>query len=164
MPVPQYYMEFITGYVTESAANTWTTAAIEVPTSKELTMAMIIHQVEMDIEPPEHTAVGGTVVMGYLIDDDLEDRPMFDNTHVIYAKDQALYMDAAVAEVAWASAETHILGGRVQTWQPGILYAKKKIYVGCEGVGQASAKTVRVRIGYTLEKVTTEQFIAALTE
>ena len=49
-------------------------------------------------------------------------------------------------------------------FDPPILYAKNKIYMGMNSAGQGAVKTAYAALGYTLEKVDKDDFIAALVE
>ncbi|MBA7550438.1 hypothetical protein ES705_43735 [subsurface metagenome] len=56
------------------------------------------------------------------------------------------------------------IGTQKQTFDPPILYPKASLYVGFNTVGFTTVKKLAVRIGYTLEKVSREDFISALVE
>jgi len=49
-------------------------------------------------------------------------------------------------------------------FDPPILYAKQSVFLGVKGLGNSGAKALSVRVGYTLEKVSREQFIEALVD
>ena len=49
-------------------------------------------------------------------------------------------------------------------FDPPVLVAKDTLFLGVVGTGNANAKSARIRIGYTLQKVSVEAFIAALVE
>ncbi|GAI04469.1 unnamed protein product, partial [marine sediment metagenome] len=56
------------------------------------------------------------------------------------------------------------MGAQKQTFDPPILYPKANLYVALSTAGFASITNASFRIGYTLEKVSREDFISALVE
>ncbi|MBA7703723.1 hypothetical protein ES703_112516 [subsurface metagenome] len=56
------------------------------------------------------------------------------------------------------------MGERTNKFDPPILYPKALLYLGMNTIGATSTRFATVRIGYTLEKVSREDFISALVE
>ncbi|MBA7550082.1 hypothetical protein ES705_42588 [subsurface metagenome] len=151
------FMEYIRGQLALSAANTFTEIVLQTPTSKTENMAMLIHSIEfepsyqIDLTPAESSvnmqvtrSTQSAIIM--LIDPDL------------IAKTRSRFHLNAVAN--WLTTS----GERKQTFDPPLLYPRSQIYLGMSTVAFVSVISGACRIGYTLEKVSREDFISALVE
>ncbi len=52
----------------------------------------------------------------------------------------------------------------VKRYDPPILYAKDSVWAACQGFTTTNLAQFQFRIGYTLERVSSEEFIAALVD
>ncbi|MBA7550795.1 hypothetical protein ES705_43318 [subsurface metagenome] len=152
------YMEFLRGKAQQTANNTYAETQIPTPTSKTENMAMLIHSVELvpsalaPITPANaavmeaHLAKRTQAAVITLIDPDL-----IANYHVL------TILNAVFNELAFR-------GEQKQTFDPPLLYPHANLFLGISTSGFASTRFVECRIGYTLEKVSREDFISALVE
>lgn len=128
----------------------------ETPTSKTEKMAMLIHKIQFHIDDITGMANDDE------IDVDLHDRAgqvevlNYDDSGLIEKMNYFLKLTTSGAEEVGMIREIN--------YSPPILYAKKKMYSGINSAGMGALTGCDVRIGYTLEKVSQENFIAALVE
>lgn len=163
MRVSMAFMEFVRGSVTETGANTFTEAEIPVPTSKTEELAMLIWRVLITQDSP-----------------DIEDAQSNSTTAQLTTRSvtaQILHTDPAFI----AQKLLNIIAGTVQGslseymffkmepesqqyFDPPVLFAKSSLWINLLGVGNSNAKGARFVIGYTLERVSREEFIEALVD
>ena len=151
------FMEFIRGQLYTSAANTFTEDEVQLPTSQSEKLAMLIHQIDIDLIAVDR----------------------IDATYVEKGGGLGLYSGGARAlccagalcydTLALSCSETAdkflATFGRT-TWEhkydPPILVAQSVLYAKIQTLGFPGTTYFSYRIGYTLEKVASEAFIAAL--
>jgi hypothetical protein len=152
------FMEFLRAIVTQTAINAYKEVQIPTPTSKTENMAMLIHSIEL--RPSVLVAAAPAT----------ED---FISTHLCKttqtnvrttADPDILAIYHAVTNLNAVFHDVLIRGEQKQTFDPPILYPKASLFLGMTTGGMASVKNVTVRVGYTLEKVSREDFISALVE
>lgn len=155
------FTEYLKAFVTESAANTYTEKEYRIPTSKTELMAMLIH----DIWVPEGCTelVEGTVtkVSWHIAEHSMTtirpwrfDGILLGGRHDTHAGD----VEGTLSEYFWDNwnAPRHV------HFDPPMLYARDAIWVGVLGAAATAPRTVAFVIAYTLEKVSRQDFIAAL--
>ena len=152
------FMEYLRARVTMTAANTYTEVILQTPTSKTENMAMLIHTIEF--EPAR------------LIDSTPEDQaemrmqvcknPQDDSVQISNSDQLANWKTRfhLAAVTNWLTSK----GANIHKFSPPILYPKSQIYFGMGTLSFISANLGHVKIGYTLEKVSREDFISALVE
>lgn len=149
------FMEFLNIRVNQAVANTWTTAPWATPSSKTEKMAMLIHKIIF-----EHTIL---------------DAPAQDDHTLLILSTQALDQDYPISDPRIIAKMIKVFealtsGGAYEdqifemNFNPPILYPKASIHLGIDCSGQANPEDGFCKIGYTLEKVSDEAFIAALVE
>ncbi len=152
------FMEYLRANVLQSAVDTFTEKEIRCPTSKTENMAMLIHEIEIhplmliDATPTNADVIHGQVTkkskdaLTLLYDPDL--LSLFSTYTALNAVfNQLLYR-----------------GTMTRKFDPPILYPRASMFLGVHTAGMTATVRIAVRIGYTLEKVSREDFISALVE
>ncbi len=125
----------------------------DTPTSKTEKMAMLIHQIHLFC-PIAKTADGEVKVA--ISEHELE-----------LSSDVDLGEPGVITKMECFAlttpAEIHPVEHQITYYRPPILYAKRKIWLTVNVEG-ATNKKASATVGYTLEKVTQEDFISALVE
>ena len=157
----EFTMEYLGAQVTQAVADTDATVEIPLPTSETEQLAMLIHQVEFEGNVPG--LVAGATLGGDLY---LHRLPTFARSGA------ALHIDDPTLIAAWMRVMRATAGGVVDLcdwYQQGLYVAVPPVLIALGSIYltiHTSATTVvndgAVRIGYTLERVTSEVFIAAL--
>ncbi|GAG84601.1 unnamed protein product [marine sediment metagenome] len=152
-------MEYIRGTVTESAAGAATVAEIDMPVRFDANLAVLIHKIVFR---------GGYFDAGHAQGDyfrcalhkigSVQNPGDINDEYVIACLHQTLSVDATPNIIILEE------GLMEWTFDPPLLYAKDNVYLAVLSAGQASALTAHVLIMYTLEKVTDDVFIDALTD
>jgi len=152
------FMEFLRAKVTQVTANVYAEAQIPCPTSKTENMAMLIHSIELrpsmkiDSVPTDtdtvnlHLTKASKTTLANLLDPD-----------VITDYKSVTILGAVMNDVLE-------FGQELATFDPPILYPRTNLYLGIYTVGLTTVISAYARIGYTLEKVSREDFISALVE
>lgn len=162
------FMEFRGIYV-ESAAGLWTTGEMGVPTSKTEKMALLMHVVWLLVNAPDPVDAKIRETDVQLLKED--SNAAVDIQEWNYLAGQNRAWDAGRAEGTLSeysrSQDQQMV---IQYFSPPVLIARDSLWVGTRGkengveANYAAVVTSAVRIGYTLEKVPTAEFIAALVE
>jgi len=152
------FMEFLRGIVTMTSANSYKEIQIPCPTSKTESMAMLIHSVEL--QPDRLLAQNPAnldMCMTHLSKTtQTEVRPN-------HYPDTIAYLKAFTSLNAVFNALV-ITGAELTKFDPPVLYPHVNLYVGVNTVGFTTVTNTKFKIGYTLEKVSREDFISALVE
>jgi hypothetical protein len=149
------FMEYLRCRATETIPNTYIENIVPVPTSKTETMAMLIHEIRWWQQLSEVVVAGTTESIVTIAD----------RSH----PSGLVWPDSAgviVHNVMWRKEEVGPVNENfVVKFDPPILYSKAHIYLGARGIGNnVSLMAIIAMIGYTLEKVSREDFISALVE
>lgn len=151
-------MEFLRSKATQTAINTYIEEQIPTPTSKTENMAMLIHSVELiPLSLVDTTPTNADSVSVHLA------RKSSTFTLTLSNPDLIAYFNAVTALNAIFNGVS-IRGQQKTTFDPPLLYPKANLYLGMNTVGMATVKYAECKIGYTLEKVSREDFISALVE
>ena len=152
------FMEYLRADILMKAANSFTQVTIPTPTSKTETMALLIHSVEfeasraIDTTPADNDAVMMQIADASQID-------------AIYLSDKdCLARYSTIYSLGAVTTVLHEKQAPKTTFDPPLLCAKANVYFGMKSAGMTAALYGYVRIGYTLEKVSREDFISALVE
>ena len=145
-------MEFIRKNVQETATNVYSEAEINLPTSRTERMAMLVHAILFHADVPERQAGVHARVTGQLC-----------------RSPQTTLLDPADPDCIWQWAR-HVNEDGVANeqcgwmqFQPPFLLAAEHVYLGVvQTNGLADLRWAGVTLGYTLSRITTEEFIAAL--
>lgn len=158
------FMEWLRNRVQESAVNTYTEEEIPTPASRTEKMAMLIHQVQFHTDDPQVTEGSYSSILTGLYSHSQSGAVGISDPDTIVAYQQ--FVAAGRYEGTLSEYWEHREDPSIIYFDPPLLYAKAVIYHGVQGVQQpgAAVKTSDVRIGYTLEKVSDADFIAALVE
>jgi len=161
------FMEFLTHEVEESAAGTQTWSSFGIPTSAFDNYAMLVHLVAFSKVSPEridatfcsHQAAIATRQPPAL--DGVDGAVHSDILAWIAMVNSLGQAQGTLSEygLAWL-----IGGALVWLFNPPILVATDTLWHGVFSTGGTTAQVSAVRVGYTLEKVTREQFVAALVK
>ena len=163
--VDEAFLEFINGVLTESAANTFTELEIATPASRTALSAMLIWLIEFDMTTPDIEDAQTNVTNIQLTRDtttglnNLEDDDLLARWSI----------SVAAGAIQGSLSEYLVASGldprpRVFKFDPPILYPRSSVWLGIQGTGNVNVKTGRCRVGYTLEKVSQQAFIAALVD
>lgn len=152
------FMEFLRAIAIQPAINTYGQTQIPTPTSKTENMAMLIHQIELIPNAVVDAApVTGDTVMLHLTS--------ASKTTIAEPNDPdnlAYFKAVTLLNAVWHGIT--YLGSMMSKFDPPILMPKANLYVGIHSAGMAATHEVTAKIGYTLEKVSREDFISALVE
>jgi hypothetical protein len=161
------YLEWLTGHYAESAANTVTEHQIGLPTSKNENLAMLIHSVifdRLDCDRIDETRTSCAAWLslrnGYTGGFDAEGA---DYQNIAWAKREL----SCGEEQGTLSEYVVDYGDRAyveRKFDPPVLVAQDFAYVGVRGENNGPARDIVCRIGYTLEKVSSQDFISALVK
>ena len=152
------FMEFLRARLVMTAANTFAQIQIPTPTSKTENMAMLIHQIEF--EPSiqvDSVPTDGDSITVHLA------KVSKSAPSGIHEPDSLAYLHIMTNLAAIFHALT-VTGAPLHKFDPPILYPHANLYGGVTTVGFTAACAATFRIGYTLEKVSREDFISALVE
>ncbi len=157
--ISERYMEFLRGKVVMSAIDTYKEDVIPVPTSRTEELAMLIHEIVAHTATPTMQAGAVTLSSWHVADRALDHtKNVFEPGILAYGMNEANDLPAGLLSYAGYLRICHFY------FDPPILYAKASIYFGIETEGEAAPQWGMCRIGYTLEKVSKDAFIAALIE
>ncbi|MBA7703837.1 hypothetical protein ES703_112634 [subsurface metagenome] len=152
------FMEYLRASAIQTAANAYKETTIPTPTSKTENLAMLIHSIEMVpaalIDTTPTNADNVTVHVSKLTKTGARD---------ISDPDILGYFRSYTALNAVFN-QCLLTGSMTQKFDPPILYPHTNLYLGISTVGYTAITNVACRIGYTLEKVSREDFISALVE
>lgn len=156
------FMEFIGGQllITAGTEGVQQELELDLPTSKTETMAMLIHLIELDIADINGQAGDRVQSNVYLSKSSMPSKFRYHGSDIL-----AWY--CLLYEMTVAAGECYIYesGSKLTYFNPPILIARDKLYLGHKGYEYDAVSTyVTGRIGYTLEKVSREAFIAALVD
>lgn len=157
------FMEFMKGKVTEPTLNTYTEIALVTPASKTEQMAMLIHQILLRVDGPDPVDADLSYVYAQLTKRTMSGFTEVDDPACLYSRiwSQKLGIaEGTLSEYACFS-QGH---WPIIYFDPPILYTRDYMYLAVLGDANTVVKSAYLSLGYTIEKVTTEQFIAALVE
>jgi len=152
------YMEYLRAKALQTTMNQYIETQIPTPTSKTENLAMLIHSIELVPSMILAIAPANSDIMQV----HLSKRSQTAVKTILDPDTLAFYhitttLNAVFNGYAIRGAEKH-------TFDPPILYPHANLFVGIDCTGFASTRFVECRIGYTLEKVSREDFISALVE
>ena len=163
MPEQGALMEFIRGAVTMSGANTFTEVEVATPASRSEKLAMLIWRIAWFPNNPVHID-GSEVSLRMQLARDTqaailaaEDDDLVSNIQVVSRMGTA---QGSLSEYA----SVFVRGALLEYFQPPLLYAKQSIFLGVDTVSDNTARSGAFVLGYTLERVPAELFIASLVE
>lgn len=155
-------METLRGQVTESAPNTYTETEIQTPASRSEKLAMLIWRMQIYPDPPSLEDGQTNTVRVHVAKQSATAVLVPENDAVLFRYRKQLSAGAIAGTLSeYLSVEVN---PEVVTFAPPFLYAKSSLFIGMEGVGNAIALACGLMIGYTLERVPAELFIAALVD
>jgi len=148
------FVEFLRWRVEETGNNTLTEVEVATPASKGELMCMIIHFVDYWIEVPDKVAGTSETFFG-IFDESGHDLVLkHKDPHCLLFRH--LYIQGAQPELNDVRECDRVF------YDPPLLYARDSIYMAIKGSANTSTKGSQGMIGYTLEKVSREDFIDAL--
>ena len=163
MPEQGALLEFLRGTVVEPSANTFTEAEISTPASRSEKLAMLVWYIEMDIEVPTIEDAQNNSVQGQLTSTSQTAMIRLDNPDLIWGNLKRRQAGTVQGSLTEYYSEPVFKPTFVQ-FAPPFLYAKAEMFLQVLSTGEPSVHRVSVKVGYTLERVPAELFIAALVE
>ena len=155
-------MEFIVTRANEAVAGTMFEEEIYLPSSKTETLAMLIHKVAIDITSLERIDATQTMVIAGLSKRSNPSSTRYGCDPAIIAGYGAA-LDCGMMEGTLSEFKVfQEYGEQVTYFDPPILIARDRLWLVAKTYNQLSLTFVTCVIGYTLEKVTRDAFIAAL--
>ncbi len=155
-------MEFIRGAVTQSGTNTFTEVEIPTPVSRSEKLAMLIWNIHLFTGVPEQLDGAGSSVTAQLTSGSQTAILPWEDDEVLHHIAKQANQDAqgTLSEfiLAWEA------GPQMIQFAPPRLYTKSGLFLGINSVGATAVRAAACRVGYTLERVPSETFIAALVE
>jgi len=162
------FLEFMGIKLTESAINTYTEKEAATPTSENENLVMLIHQIEMHVDHADTPAAAGTTdTTAQIVDRSMSSLKNHADQELIALCQHSFR--GALRETA-AGVFTIVVDcslgerQRIVYYDPPLVYAKSKIYLGVKGSGNTVVKVASAKIGYTVERVSAEAFIKALVQ
>jgi len=156
------FMEFLRNRVKQVSVNVHAEEEIPTPCSTTENMAMLIHWVFFHTDDPQSDEGSYGAITTYLARHSQSGGIAMQDPDCIAAYQQTI----AIGRYEGTLSEyyEYYEDPQVLVFDPPVLYAKSVIYHGIGTVQQpgAALKTSDVAIGYTLEKVSKDDFIAAL--
>ncbi|MBA7550846.1 hypothetical protein ES705_43372 [subsurface metagenome] len=152
------FMEYLRATAIQASPNAFGETQMPTPTSKTENMAMLIHSIEMmllryvDTTPTDTDTVSCHVSSQSQTSIRKIDEP------------ETLASFLAVTHINAVYHDTEKHGQLNLKFDPPILYPKANLYLAISSSGHTTGQYVKCRIGYTLEKVSREDFISALVE
>ncbi len=152
------FMEYLRQTVVQTGADTFTEREIATPSNKTEAMAMLIHSIEFSASKWVNT-----------------DPTNLDTVQLVVAKNSLTGPKDIADPNCMASYQTKTMLGAIFNalstsgtpqikFDPPLLYPKAHLYLSVYTSGFAAIVSGHFRIGYTLEKVSREDFISALVE
>jgi len=160
--VANRFMEFIHTRLDEAVINVQCEKVIYVPTSKTEVMAMLIHKITFDLTSLERVDTKQTMVIMALSKDSLPSAFRYGSNPRIIAGYGAALDCGMIEGTLTEFQQFQEYGAQVQYFDPPILVAQDQLYLQLKTYEQLSLTYGLCVIGYTLEKVSREAFIAAL--
>ena len=152
-------MEYLHGKILQSAINVYEEVEIRTPSSKTEVLATLIHEVDFHVSGFE---AGATVADVDAFQCRLTKKPQTTNIFLDNPDLIAYYELWAILGTVFNSFWEN--GARIWKFDPPILYPRDAMYLAVKTQGFAMVRAVYARVGYTLERVSSEDFIAALVE
>ncbi|MBA7709591.1 hypothetical protein ES703_118512 [subsurface metagenome] len=152
------FMEYLRANAIQTTMNVYVETQIPTPTSKTENMAMLIHSIELHPSTPADAAPANGDTVSLQLSKTSKSAIMTLAVADIIAK----YKVQTVTNATYL--QLYEIGQQKQTFDPPILYPHANLYFATNTVGFAAVTSAYIRIGYTLEKVSREDFISALVE
>jgi hypothetical protein len=152
------FMEFLRATISQSATNAYAQIQIPTPTSKTENMAMLIHSIEL---LPTNLVAAAPATTDH-VRAHLASKSKTSVSTIVDPDVLAYYK--AFTSLNAVFNDTLFFGEQKQTFNPPILYPHANLFAAIQSMGFAAVITLTCRIGYTLEKVSREDFISALVE
>jgi len=155
------YMEFLRKEGKTPGTGAYTEEVIYCPTSETELMAMLIHKIHLYCGIPEIATGEDRTMSAQLCSDSKNAIVSWEDKDVLAKFSWGSF--ASTTLIAGAQQESHVVQVEppVKYFNPPILYSKRELYLGGYCTAALSLK-FGVIIGYTLERVSREDFIAAL--
>ena len=152
------FMEFLRAKAVQSTANTYAEIMIPTPTSKTESMAMLIHSIELEPTNVLDTTVNnGDLASMHLSKTHKTSTLGLEDPDILARYRAKVSLNAVFNTVVFQGERKHV-------FDPPILYPHTNLFLGFYTLGFTAASYGIGRIGYTLEKVSREDFIAALVD
>ena len=159
------FLEFINGVVVEASANTFIETEIPTPASRTEMTAMLIWHIEFDATSPDSIDALTTVTNVQLTRDTTTGLNNLEDDDLLARWSMSLGLGAVQGSLSEYAIIADLSDRpRVFKFDPPILYPRSSVFLGVQGTANVGLKTARVRVGYTLEKVSQADFIAALVD
>ena len=159
------FMEFLRADVDESALNTFTKVTVSTPASRTESMAMLIWDIWLEIRESDIIDAVTTFNNVKVGREDIVVTDRFGlNDDVLWE----YIVDVKPGTTQGSLSEylvVHVDGGPHVRFDPPVLYPHSRLALTCEGKGNTvKLMTAYLVVGYTLEKVSATDFIAALVD
>lgn len=158
------FLSFLRGSVTESAASTYTETEIDTNLSAERGVMMEIHSIDFDfslLQLKEVAANGEEGLAMQVIRETKTDILNVNDADLIGKIEKNLFRAAAIGTDAGPLWYEDNRPYTIHFPRP-IPYVKPSIFIGIKGTTAGSANTGRVRLGFTLRKVSRNEFLELL--
>ena len=156
------FLEFVSAHALQSVADTDLQVAFDIPTSETELLAFLIHRIDWEGNVPVGIAAAAIGIDGYLTTTIAT--PAGLGTHINWPSLVDCYMRMARYGTTTDDQLESDLGDqhRIHHFDPPILIAQRTLYLTIHTSASTVVNDVAIRLGYTLEKVSREAFIAAL--
>ena len=157
-------MEFVRGTVLESAANTYTVSEIPTPVSRTEKLAMLIWKIQIDLNTASLEDGQQNSMQAQLTRNREGGMLRLDDPGLLAGSFKVTEAGAAQGSLSEYLREYVDPPSSIQDFQPPFLFAKSEMFISAQGVGNSAALRASARVGYTLERIPADIFIAALVE
>ncbi len=156
-------MEFLRGAVTLATANVFLEAEIPTPVSRSEKLAMLIWSIECPLLTPAQIEDGQENAARVQLASESQDaiQPAEDDD-ILFSMQRVALQQAQGSLTEFLQTQIH--GVPWITYQPPVLYTKSSLFLGLDSIGVTQLVSAVIRVGYTLERVPSDIFIAALVE
>ncbi len=156
-------MEFLRIAITEASANTYAEASVETPVSRSEKLAMLVWRIEWHMDRPDLEDGQSNRLRAQLTDRTFTALQVTQSVSILSSQDRTIEQPSQGSLTEYLQLYETPKESTFM-FQPPFLYAKSSIFLGVQGTGNSGAKFAVAKLGYTLETVSPEVFIAALVE
>lgn len=151
------YMELLGKSVTTTADATYTQEELPTPIGRSENIAMLIHKIRIEyvVNTLDTPALGDLLLAQVLA--------RTKNAIITYGDPDLMHKLAFVFNILTSGGGWNQMVAEAN-FNPPILFSRSQLYLGCQTNGQSGTRQFDFQIGYTLQKVSSKDFIAALTD
>lgn len=154
------FMEFLAAYVCQSVADVSKYIDMPLPVSENENLAVLVHRIEFEVNVPTAIFNAAIGVDAFLSKSQTMPTPPYIAKSEIVDSYQRMFR-------MWTVNDAFMDGGMgiqqaIHLFDPAILIARRTLYLHINSSATTVLNDATCRLGYTIEKVSKDAFIAAL--